>query len=829
MVSSNPPPVKNSAAPSYDSSEWEDVTREIPCHSCRKADWCRRTTDGAFAICHRHNDGTAEERRDTNGQLYYLYRLRESPRGERWPEPRFSLADGNGELAGVDVRSQVYTALLSHLNLSAEHRDNLALRGFRGDPHAAGFRTFDRQRVYAARELVRQGLEHHLPRVPGFYVKEKNGARYWCVRGPAGLLVPVRDTEGKIQALLVRADDPGDGGKYVYLSSKKLGGAGPGSPVHVPLFTGDKTTVRVTEGALKADVATSISGVLTIGLPGVANWRRAAALLRKLGAMTVRVAFDADARRNSNVADSQLALVKALRAAQFQVQLETWDQVHGKGIDDLLAKGHTPHLHSGDEAVAVAEAIAAAAHGRQQTAEKKLVEIHLTDRGNALRLVRQHGADFRHVHPWAKDLVWTGQRWQVDDTAQVERFAKGTVVRMYEEAAAAPDDSIRKALVSHALKSESAGSLAAMIRLARSESGIAVLPQDLDRDPWALTCPNGTLDLRTGRLRAHQRQDLATKMCPTPFDPKAACPLWERFLVEIFASDEELIAYLQRLFGYCLTGDVSEHLFPVCWGPGGNGKGTTLETIRATMGADYSMAAMPDFLMARRGEHHPTELADLFGKRLVICQETEKGRRLNEPLMKWLTGGDRLRARRMREDAWEFSPTHKLFFVSNYKPEIRGTDTGVWRRVRLIPFTVTFEGEKKDPKMGEKLKAEAPGILAWMVRGALDWQRNGMAAPQRVMVATAEYRSDQDIIGAFLADCCLTGSEVFRTRASALYQVFRRWVQDTGETGGVAALSQTKFGTELQERGFARVKSNGWWYIGIAIREEETEQSDLPD
>jgi putative DNA primase/helicase len=254
-----------------------------------------------------------------------------------------------------------------------------------------------------------------------------------------------------------------------------------------------------------------------------------------------------------------------------------------------------------------------------------------------------------------------------------------------------------------------------------------------------------------------------------------------------------------------------------------------LGTVRHVLGGDYGMAAMSDFLLVRYGDHHPTELADLFGKRLVICQETGDGRRLNEPLMKWLTGGDRLRARRMREDAWEFDPSHKIILVSNYKPEIHGTDTGVWRRVRLVPFTVTFEGDRKDPGMRNRLQAEAPGILAWMVRGCLDWQRDGMATPKSVQVATADYRTEQDVIGSFIADECITGPKDLRTRASQLFQRFQTWCKRTGVKGTVADMSQIRFSKELPGRGFEKVTSNGVWYHGLALREEEPAKDVFPD
>jgi P4 family phage/plasmid primase-like protien len=807
---------------------WRDASPRHPCPVCDHTSWCRISEDESVALC-RHKDN-GEPRTDKNGAVYYVHRLRESTNGERWQEPIFTTPGPRAEPATLDL---VYKVLLARLRLSDTHRQALADRGLKADPIEMGYRTLpDRGRAAVVYELVRAGLEKHLPGVPGFYVGERKGRRYWTVGGPQGLLIPVRDLEGQIVALLVRRDkvEPKQG-KYCYLSSRrhKKGwpGPSPGAPIHVPQGHRGEGPVRVTEGALKSDLATDLSGTLTIGLPGVNSWQRAAAILHRLRATVVRVAFDADAREKVQVADPLVMLVRLLRGRGFDVELETWDEDDGKGIDDLWKAGREPCVHRGDEALAEAERIQRQAAGR--LAEPQEVEApHLTDQGNAVRMVRCFGKDLHHCHPWCKDLVWDGRRWLVDDTGEAQRMAKRTVRRIYEEAAAELDPDRRAALAEHAVSSESARAISAMIRLARSEPGVPVLPADLDSDLWLLNVQNGTLDLRSGQLRPHRREDLLTKLCPTAFDPAAVCPLWERFLVDVFAGDGDVIGYVQRLCGYCLTGDVSEHLFPVFWGSGGNGKGTLLETARAVMGSDYGMAAKADFLLVRHGEHHPTELADLFGKRLVICQETGDGRRLNEPLMKWLTGGDRLRARRMREDAWEFTASHKLILVSNYKPEIRGMDIGLWRRLRLIPFTVTFEGERKDPRIGDRLRAEAPGILGWMVRGCLAWQRDGMGAPQSVQVATAEYREEQDAIGDFILEECVTGSQDLRGQASKLYQRFQIWCKRTGVKGGVADMSQKRFGMALAGRGFERLTSNGVWYLGLALREEESYESPFP-
>jgi putative DNA primase/helicase len=365
-----------------------------------------------------------------------------------------------------------------------------------------------------------------------------------------------------------------------------------------------------------------------------------------------------------------------------------------------------------------------------------------------------------------------------------------------------------------ALRSEAAPRINAMLDLPRSEPGIPVLPENLDRDPWLFNCPNGTVELRNGQLREHRREDLITKMCPTEYHPEATCPLWCRFLEEVFAGDFDLIDYLKRLFGYALTGDTSEHLLAVFHGGGANGKSVLVNTLLGVLGEDYGMMAMPDLLLSRHGERHPTEIADLFGKRLLVCQETGAGRRLNEPLVKWLTGGDKIRARRMREDFWEFNPTHKVILVSNHKPEVRGTDFGIWRCIRLIPFNVTFPEDRQDKALPAKLGAEAQGILAWCVAGCREWQAHGMVTPQSVLLATEAYRADEDVLAAFIADCCMRG-DGYECKASDLYLHFRAWQERMGEKD---PLSQKKFGAAMTARGFERFTNNGTYYRGVTTR-----------
>ena len=478
---------------------------------------------------------------------------------------------------------------------------------------------------------------------------------------------------------------------------------------------------------------------------------------------------------------------------------------------------------------------------------------HLTDRGNALRFAQDHGQDAHYVHDWKKWLFWDGKRWAIDRTGEAERRAKRTVKKLFDEAivdfnkaakalkeADENDEALvaklnaelaaAKKLVAFALQSEHVSRIEAMLKLARSEPGIPCLPTDLDKNPRLFNCKNGTLDLKTGVLRQHDRADLITKICPTRFVPEAQCPMWTRAVATMYDNDPEMIAFDQRLSGYFLTGTVDEDLVAICYGTGSNGKTVNFETKREVIGKDYADAAAPDLLLTKKGERHATEIADLHGKRLVICQETDDGRDLNEALLKRLSGKDELKGRRMKEDFWSFTPTHKIVMCTNHKPVVKGQDHAIWRRLALIPFDVRFwradrgetgpEEHQAISDLKDKLKAEREGILAWIVAGCLSWQRSGMMLPAKVMAATEDYREGEDKLGTFIRECCVTGPN-YRVRASHLFDAFTKWIERNNEG---AAPSSRAFGQAMTAKRFERLTNNGVWYLGIALQHDHTEE-----
>jgi putative DNA primase/helicase len=441
-------------------------------------------------------------------------------------------------------------------------------------------------------------------------------------------------------------------------------------------------------------------------------------------------------------------------------------------------------------------------------------EFALTDAGNAERFVARHGTSVRFVHGWGRWLIWDGTRWALDERGEMRGLMLEAVRSMLVEAAGAGEADLAKRLSKHAIVSERRDRIMAALDLASSLPPAATVPEDLDRDPDVLNVANGTIALRSGRLRQHDPARLCTKIVPVAFDPAATAPTWEKFL-ERSLPDPEVRAYVQRAAGYSATGHVTEHVLFFNHGGGANGKSTFLETKREALGeGEYAKSAQPDLLLAKRQERHAVELADLRGMRFVSTVEAGEGRAWDEARVKWLTGGDTIAARLMYGNPFSFTPTHKFWIAANHKPRVGGTDTGFWRRVHLIPWTVTIPEAERDRDLRAKLRAELPGILRWIVEGAIEWHRSGLRPPPAVLAATKEYRQDEDVIGAFLEERCTTEPGA-RVDAASLYATFRAWAEANGER----QMTARAFGEALDEREFKRTKSNSRrWFVGVALR-----------
>jgi putative DNA primase/helicase len=365
-----------------------------------------------------------------------------------------------------------------------------------------------------------------------------------------------------------------------------------------------------------------------------------------------------------------------------------------------------------------------------------------SDEALALKFAERHADDLRRVAAWGKWFRWTGQRWQDEQTLQGFDYARA-ICR--EEAARCNKEGMAKGLAS-------GKTVAAVERLARTDRRLAATIDQWDANPWLLNTPAGVVDLRTGHISPPFPQNYQTKL--TAVSPGGACPRWHEFLARVTDGDEELQKFLQRMSGYGLTGSIAEHAFFFLWGTGANGKGRFVEAITGCLG-DYHRTAPIEAFIASQGERHPTEIAGLRGARIVTATETEESRRWAESKLKALTGGDRITARFMRQDFFDFTPRFKLIVSGNHKPGLRSVDEAIRRRIHLVPFTVTIPEAERDTKLGEKLKAEWPGILAWMIEGCIAWQEIGLAPPKAVSDATDDYLTAEDTIGTWLTERCI--------------------------------------------------------------------------
>ncbi len=423
-----------------------------------------------------------------------------------------------------------------------------------------------------------------------------------------------------------------------------------------------------------------------------------------------------------------------------------------------------------------------------------------SDDALALRFTAEHGSDLRYTAAWGRWSEWDGSRWKRDASLYVFDLARA-VCRAAASNCEKPQIASRIA---------SAVTVAAVERLARADRRHAATVEQWDADPWLLNTPSGIVDLRKGALRHANRQDYMTKV--TSEGPGGNCPRWREFLVRITGGDEELQRFLQRMAGYALTGITREHALFFLYGTGANGKSVFINTVSGVMG-EYAKTAPIETFIASASERHPTDLAGLQGARLVTAVETEDGRRWAESKIKALTGGDRIAARFMRQDFFEFAPQFKLLIAGNHKPGLRSVDEAMHRRLKLLPFTVTIPAPERDLELTEKLRGEWAGILQWMIEGCLSWQREGLNAPVVVTQATEEYLASEDILACWLDECCAIDQTSW-TSASALFTSWHGWCNRNEERPG----SQKRFSEQLESRGFSAHRTNkARGFVGIGL------------
>jgi putative DNA primase/helicase len=471
-----------------------------------------------------------------------------------------------------------------------------------------------------------------------------------------------------------------------------------------------------------------------------------------------------------------------------------------------------------DPLAAVAAAVDAAAKQRHGANKKRANgraqpetddQILCTDFGNVDRILAQHGRDLRYT-PGLGWLAWAGTHWSTDD-AQVTRAAQEALRGIFDEIKDAPDH-LKKPLFSWALKSCSTRAVRDALTLVKHAERVCCDDKTFDQDHWLLNVKNGTLDLRSGELREHRRDDYITKKILVDFDPAAPAAGWDAFLDRVTGGDEDLQAYLQRIAGYCLTGSIEEQKLFFLYGSGSNGKSVFLEVLRALLGS-YARSLDFNSLVVAQNPKIPNDMAALRGVRLAVSSEVEDGQRLAESRVKDITGGDTISVRFLHKEFFDLKPEFKLAIRGNSKPKVRGRDEGIWRRIDLVPFTQTISGNEVNKHLFFELCKELPGVLAWAVRGCLDWQENGLQQPESVLGATREYRRECNSLAAFIEECCAL-DPAYEIGATALRNAYIAWADERGEF----VPSAKKLADWMAADGFLRRRSKaGAVYIGVRL------------
>jgi putative DNA primase/helicase len=402
---------------------------------------------------------------------------------------------------------------------------------------------------------------------------------------------------------------------------------------------------------------------------------------------------------------------------------------------------------------------------------------------NAGRFLAEFGHLVRRAPELGRWFIWNGSNWEEDRLERVLDMATGTIDQLRDWVAEADGVDELKRRTAHYAASSRAGRRDSLLAIAGTDPNVVVAVNQLDTHQYLLACRNGTVDLRSGQLRPARREDLITRGVAVDYDPDADPSEWLKFITTIFQSDTDLIDFVQRLLGYCLSGAIHEHVLPVVYGLGANGKSTLLKVMQGLMG-DHAMTAPEGLIIRRDHEPHPERIAALRGRRLVVSNELEANATLAEQTVKMLTGGDTLSARELYGRRFNFEPTHKMVVVSNHKPRVHGTDDAIWRRVRLIPFTMTIPTDQQEPDLARRLIDEhGPAVLAWLVRGAVTWSADGLGSAPAVDAATEEYRSESDTFGGFLAECTVEVPTA-TCRFGDLWDRWRQWCDRAGERPG---------------------------------------------
>ena len=629
--------------------------------------------------------------------------------------------------------------------------------------------------------------------VPAVKAEKRNGTDVDL--GPPTAKWDYRDASGQLIACVYRYDPPGQHKQYRPWDARQHRSA---PPTPRPLY--HQPGIRAAPEVVLVEGEKCAQALIDVGVCATTAMHGANAPVDKtdwtpLAGKQVLIWPDRDA---PGAEYAQTAAEAALAAGALSCAIlqppsdkpEHWDAA------DAIAEGFdvAGFLRAGERVVLTPQAAAFDYNGLNWR----------SDDGLALAFTRAFGTDWRHCAAWGYWLSWNGMRWCPDRTLVVQHLAR----RVCRMASTQTDKAGERN------KLASAVTVNAVERLARSDPEHAAAVEDWDADPWALNTPGGIVDLRTGQIRPHARTARMTRLATASLGVVCAPTRWLAFLDDVTAGDVALQAYLQRVVGYCLTGVTSAHALFFLYGTGANGKSVFVNVIAALLG-DYAAHAPMDTFMDSRHERHPTDLAGLRGARFVAAIETEEGRRWSEAKLKAITGGDKIAARFMRQDFFEYTPQFKLVIAGNHKPAIRNVDEAMKRRLHLVPFTVTIPLERRDTALTEKLLVERDAILTWAVAGCLAWQRTGLAPPPSVCVATEEYFEAEDAQGRWIDERASHDPTAFALTRD-LYADYKQWAESNGEFVG----SIKRFAAALIRRGFHQGRdSNGQrGFVGLRLQ-----------
>ena len=580
----------------------------------------------------------------------------------------------------------------------------------------------------------------------------------------------------------------------------------------------DGATIYIVEGEKDADQLGLYDLVATTNVGGAGKWRSEYSAI--LAGAIIVVMPDND---GPGLAHAE-QVAASLHGVAASVTVVNLPGLPPKGdVSDWLNANHTiEELHAMVAATAAYVGIpeppqheAAEQDHRSApiTKDQALVlnELNMTDLGNAEALALLSGANLRFCTTHDAWFVWNGSQWHADDTSTAFRAVMRAAHARRLAAEQIEGYDTRKKAVNWAICSENRGKIESALAVAGKLSAFTTTIERYDADPLLAATGGATLDLRNGTARPPERGDYITMALGTAYDPAARCPRWERFLGEIFDNDKELIRYIQRATGYCLTGDTREQKIFLCYGKGSNGKSRFLEVLTRLLG-DYSANASFDTFDADRRSDNTNDLAALKGRRLVTVIETEADRRLAEARVKSVTGGDLITARFLYGEFFSYRPQFKIWMSMNHLPVIKGTERGIWRRLKLIPFLQSFEG-REDMQLDATLQAELPGILNWALVGLREWQAHGLGRAVAIDAATQKYQEESDQVGRWLSDCTVAGPR-FTTTAAAAYKSYSGW----SDTNGEKSFTQSLWGRRLSDLGFTRERGRtAWTWHGFGL------------